>query len=355
MPKFCDSCGAPLGEAKRFCTACGAPILGREEGAPAEKSEKEADSRRSCSRCGAPLEDDAVFCEQCGARVPGAAYIPAEAAKVAAEDISRRYSPLWLIPLLLTALALFAVPASLQAAGVPEILKNPVAWAILLAASAGISLALYWLLKRSKKALKSADPTVGGDGKLPPGAAASVSTGAGVTLATTLLAALVLLALNLSGLGGGSGKAQNDTIVSPSPAASGSVNAPVVTAAPTEEPAPKEQTLEGVWLPEEATVAAEGISGPNMVTQIPGILFQDGCMFMGYGTSADDIYYDACVQNSYIPNFNGFPFTLEDGVITVDTLGNGAAQTWTIDSSRTIYTSMGTFLPQGNAAIVDKG
>ena len=61
MPKFCDSCGAPLGEAKRFCTACGAPILGREEGAPAEKSEKEEDSRRSCARCGAPLEDDAVF------------------------------------------------------------------------------------------------------------------------------------------------------------------------------------------------------------------------------------------------------------------------------------------------------
>ena len=207
MPKFCDSCGAPLGEAKRFCTACGAPIL-RSENTPGETPPASREEpRRACASCGAPLEDGAAFCEACGERAPGGAYVPSETAKAAADEISRRYSPLWLIPLLLTALALFAVPASLQAAGVPEILKNPLAWAILLAASAGISLALYWLLRRSKKALRKGDPTIGGDDRLPPGAAASVSTGAGVTLGVTLLAALALLALNLSGLGGGSGGA----------------------------------------------------------------------------------------------------------------------------------------------------
>lgn len=357
MPKFCDSCGAPLGEAKRFCTACGAPILGREDARAETSREKREEPRRACAFCGAPLEDGAAFCEACGERAPGGVYVPSETAKAAADEIARRYSPLWLIPLLLTALALFAVPASLQAAGVPEILKNPLAWAVLLAASAGISLTLYWLLRRSKKALRKGDPTIGGDDKLPPGTAASVSTGAGVTLGVTLLAALVLLALNLSGLGGGSGGRHDDAVVNPNPAptSSESVNAPVVTAAPTEEPAPKEQTLEGIWLPEEAIVDAEGIQGPNMVMEMPSILFENGCMYMGLGTSASDIREDAYLQNSYIAGFDGFPFTYSDGVITIETLGNGPAQTWTIDSSLTIYTSMGTFYPQDGAQIVDKG
>ena len=186
MPKFCDSCGEPLGEAKRFCPACGAPILGREAGPPAENPDKsKREQRRACARCGASLENDAAYCEQCGARIPSAADVPTAAAKAAAEEISRRYSPLWLIPLLLTALALFAVPASLQASGVPDILKNPLAWAVLLAASAAISLTLYRLLKRSKRALRKGCPSTGERDTFPPGAAASVSTGAGVAAVKT--------------------------------------------------------------------------------------------------------------------------------------------------------------------------
>ena len=149
----------------------------------------------------------------------------------------------------------------------------------------------------------------------------------------------------------------DDAVINPNPAPTASevVNAPVVTAAPTEAPAPKEQTLEGIWLPTDPTVAAEGIQGPNMVTEMPSILFQNGRMYMGLGNNASDIYDDACLQNGYIPNFDGFPFTYSNGEITVETLGNGPAQTWTIDASLTIYTSMSTFYPADGAAIVDKG
>lgn len=356
MPRFCDSCGAPLGEAKRFCTACGAPILGAEESAPAEKPTQKKRELRSCACCGAELEEDAAYCEQCGARTPTATDVPTQAAKAAADEIRRRYNPLWIIPLLLAALALFAVPASLKSTGVPEILKNPLAWAVLLTASIGISSVLYLLLKRSNKALHSADSSIGGEDRLPPGAAASAANSAGVTLAVTLLAAIVLLALSLLGLGGGSGGSnRNDVNVSPKPTASAALNAPVVTAAPTAEPIPKEQTLTGVWLPEDSLVAAEGISGPNMVTQIPSILFQDGCMFMGYGDNAADIYSDACLQNNYIPNFNGFPFTYSDGVITISTLSGSPDQVWTIDGSMNINTGMSVFVPWTDAAIVEKG
>ena len=356
MPRFCDSCGAPLGEAKRFCTSCGAPILGTEEStSTTNHAPQEEGPRNSCACCGASVDTDAAYCEQCGARLPAATDVPTEAAKAAADEIRRRYNPLWLIPLLLMALALFAVPANLQSTNVPEVLKNPLAWAVLLAVSIGISTMLYLLLKRSGKALHSADSFIGGNDRLPPGAAASAANGAGVTLAVTLLAAIVLLALGLLGLGGGSGGSnRNDVRVSPEPTASAAVNAPVVTTAPTEAPSPKEQTLTGVWLPEDSLVAAEGISGPNMVTQIPSILFQDGCMFMGYGDNAGDIYSDACLQNGYIPNFNGFPFTYSDGVITVSTLSSSPDQVWTIDSSMNINTGMGVFVPWTDAAIVDK-
>lgn len=351
MPKFCDACGALLGEAKRFCPSCGAPILGTTT--PARPDD--GNSQGVCERCGSPLGKDALYCEQCGARVVGkSAALPA-AAEAAAKDIQRRYALPWLILVLTAAVALFAVPDTLKNADLPEFFDSPLAWAVLLAASLCISIAFYFLLRKARKALQAGDPIPGEDDRYPPGAAASIPVGMGVTLAVSLLAAVVLLAVNLLGFGGGGGTGGILRRQTPVPAAADTPAAASPTPEITEQPVKKVQSLEGVWTPTNDTMAAEGVSGPNMVTMIPSILFRDGRMFMGYGSSASEIYEDSCMQSGYISNYDGYPFTLEDGIITIsDPYGNTTDQKWTIGSDLIIVLSMGTFEPSGGAQIIEK-
>ena len=351
MPKFCDACGALLGEAKRFCPSCGAPILGS---APPARPD-DGSSHGACERCGGPIKKDALYCEQCGARVAGKSAAPAAAAEAAAKEIQRRYALPWLILAVAAAAALFAVPDTLKNADLPEIFDSPLAWAVLLAASLCISVAFYFLIRKARKTLRAGDSIPGEDDRYPPGTAVSVPAGTGVTLAVSLLAAVVLLAINLLGFGGNGGTGGILQRQTPVPAATDTPSTASPTPEITEQPVNKTQSLEGVWTPANDTIAAEGVSGPNMVTMIPSILFRDGRMFMGYGDNASDIYEDSCMQSGYISNYDGYPFTLEDGVITIsDPYGNTADQQWTIDESLNIVLSMGVFEPSGGAQIIEK-
>lgn len=381
MAKFCDNCGAPLGDAKRFCGDCGAPITGRVEGVEAKRDV------RVCHTCGAVLPDDAHFCEQCGRSTEPKGEMPARLE--AAARLAARYSPVWLLLILFLAIALFALPESLLKTGLPPLLEKPLPW---VAAFIGFCL-LAWLaffLERKEELKKlGIDPNdlkftgAGAAGQGSVGQNDSAQSGGSYgkqglktymrivglryTLLFSLLAVLTAFGLSLFGFGGGGGGGGDIPSVSTPPGTTPGTSA-VVAPWETETPAVKTpapetpkpiQSLDGIWLPYEESVSSggggsiNGVPVPQMSTLMPSILFEGGYMFMGYGGTRDEIRQYSCEEHYSITGYKGYPFTLENGVVTIsDPYTSTPDKSWEIDGALNIYLggSIG-FVPTTDARV----
>jgi hypothetical protein len=374
MPKFCDNCGAPLGDAKRFCGDCGAPILRREG---EEEARPEGSDVRACKNCGSALADDALFCELCGqAQFP----VQQAASRVdTVQKIAARYNPVWLILIIFLAVTLFALPESLLKTGLPPLLEKPLPWAAVFIGSCVLAWIAFFLERRKelkKLGIDIKDLYERGTGAAgqDTGSAGSDTGGAGISgifdmkkngnrimLLFSLLAILALFGLNLFSFSPGGGG--NDTGNSPAPSseqnavASAAVN-PQVTQSPTPSATAATeklaQSLDGIWVPYDASFESGGVSGPSMSTLMPSVLFENGYMFMGYGSTRGEIRQSSNEEHSATYGYEGYPFSLEGGVLTVsDPYTSSPDKTWEIDSTLKIYIAGElTFVPADSACIV---
>lgn len=342
MPKFCDNCGAPLGDAKRFCGDCGAPIAGREESVEAKPE------ARICRTCEAVLPDDAYFCEQCGRSAASQGEMPVRLE--AAARIAERYSPVWLVLIIFLAVTLFALPESLLKTDLPPILEKPLPW---VAAFIGFCL-LAWLaffLER-KDELKKLGIDLNALKITGAGAAGQGTPGLRYTLLFSLLAVLVAFGLSLfsfpAGGGGGGDLPSVSNPLGVTPGASATF-VPWKTETPAAKtPAPETpkpiQSLDGIWLPYEESVSSggggsiNGVPVPHMTTLMPSILFEGGYIFMGYGETRDEIRQYSCEEHYNIAGYKGYPFMLENGVVTIsDPYTSTPDKSWEIDGALNIY------------------
>jgi hypothetical protein len=354
MPKFCDNCGAPLGDAKRFCGDCGARILG--QGGETEAL-RGSSALRTCKNCASILAEDALFCEQCG-QVQLPIQQAASRLKVV-QKIAARYNPVWLILIIFLAVTLFALPESLLKTGLPPMLEKPLPWVAVFIGSC----VLVWLaffLERKEELKK-----IGLDMKdfyVPGTGAADRDIGSRLTLLLSLLAVLALFGLNLfsfsSGVGGRfientpAPSSEQNAVVSPEvhPRAT-QTPAPTATAIATEK---LTQSLDGIWIPYDASFESGGVSGPNMSTLMQSVLFEDGHMFMGYGSTRQEIRQYSNEEHSATYGYEGYPFSLEGNVLTVsDPYTSSPDKAWEIDSALNIYIAGElTFVPTDSACIV---
>ena len=338
MPKFCDNCGAPLGDAKRFCGDCGAPIAGRVGEADAPEKSRAA---HVCKNCGGALDNDACFCEQCGRGVFSARQ--SNARLEAAARIAERYSPVWLVLIIFLAVTLFALPESLLKTGLPPILEKPLPW---VAAFIGFCL-LAWLafFLARKDELKKLGIDLNDLKITGAGAAGQGTPGLRYTLLFSLLAVLVAFGLSLFSFpaGGGGGLPPVSAPPGTTPGASATV-VPRQTETPAPETPKPVQSLDGIWQPYEESVSSggggsiNGVPVPHMTTLMPSILFEGGYMFMGYGETRDEIRQYSCEEHYNIAGYKGYPFMLENGVVTIsDPYTSTPDKSWEIDGALNIY------------------
>lgn len=382
MSKFCDNCGAPLGDAKRFCGDCGAPIAGRAE------PERETPPERLCDACGAVLPGDARFCEACGrGATPGG---KAAARLESAARIAARYSPVWLILILFLAVALFALPESLLETGLPPLLEKPLPWVAAFIGFCLLAWLAFFLERRDELKKLGIDPNdlkFTGAGAAGGGAAGESGGAEGDTpyimqaiktytrldgmryaLLFSLLAVLAAFGLSMFGFSADGGGGGNLPSVSAPPG--GTTPGPSAAVAPwkTETPAVKTpslvtpklaQSLDGIWLPYEESVSSggggsvNGVPVPNMSTLMPSILFENGCMYMGYGSTRDEIRQYSREEHYNIADYAGYPFTLENGVITIsDPYTSTPDRSWEIDDALNIYIGGSEgFVPSADARV----
>jgi hypothetical protein len=120
------------------------------------------------------------------------------------------------------------------------------------------------------------------------------------------------------------------------------------------------QSLDGIWLPYEESVpsggggSVNGVPVPNMSTLMPSILFENGYMFMGYGGTRDEIRQYSRDEHYNITGYKGYPFTLENGVVTIsDPYTTTPDKSWVIDDALNIYIGGSIdFLPSADARVV---
>lgn len=370
MPKFCENCGAPLGNAKNFCGDCGAPIPQTD----AEMHEFDVPAvplpkvERTCARCGAILPEDALYCEQCSQSVCPQSIPHTWLRYETIREINRKYNPLWLLLILFLAIVLFALPESMLATGIPALLQNPAVWvAALIAFCILVWLDFYLERKAALKKLGVRAEDIGLFGVKGLGSASRRRSGEfRFNILFSVLAVLALTGVSLFGPGADNslnplfpGSPDRDRIaVTAKPG-----ETPDKTAAQvTQSPEKKTLSLDGVWLPYEETGQSssgggtvDGVTVPNLVSINPSLLFQNGHMFMGIGESAEDIYEYSCNDHSGIAGYEGYPFTFIDGNITIsDPYTSYPDRTWTIDENLIIYINdTAAFVPSDGARIVE--
>lgn len=363
MPKFCDNCDAPLGDAKHFCGDCGAPIAGR------AKPARETLPERLCDACEAVLPDDARFCEACGRGAAQGSRLEA------ASRIAARYSPVWLMLILFLAVALFALPESLLKTGLPPLLEKPLPWVAAFIGFCLLAWLAFFLERRDELKKLGIDPNglcYTGAGAAGNGAAGENGGAKGGTpytkqviktytridgmryaLLFSLLAVLAAFGLSLFGFSADGGRGGDPPSVSAPPGGTTPGSSAAVAPWGTETPAVKApvpetpkpaQSLDGIWLPYEESVSSggsgsvDGVPVPNMSSLMPSILFENGHMYMGYGSTRDEIRQYSREEHYNIAGYAGYPFTFENGVITIsDPYTSTPDRSWEVDDALNIY------------------
>ncbi|HWQ59497.1 MAG TPA: zinc-ribbon domain-containing protein [Clostridia bacterium] len=382
MPKFCENCGTPLGDAKRFCSQCGAPIpepraaqgdtpfppaaqapSSARDGTDLESPYAPPKEEKTCVRCGSVLPDDALYCEQCSQSVYPQSISQTWLRHETIRDIERRYSPLWLILNVFLAVALFGLPESMLKTGMPALFRAPAAWIAAFVALCALVWLDFFLERRAALKKLGIDPEKHGlfGIRSMRTVARRRSAEFRFNVLFALFAMLALFGLSLFCPG------QKGGFVPDAVAAARNTPGPSVSGTPipdgrTPAPADTALTLDGVWLPVEETTdgntgggSVDGVPVPNMVDVNPGVLFRDGRMFMGIGGDAEEIYEYSCNDHAAIPGYAGYPFTLVEGTITIsDPYTSTPDQVWTIDDQLVIYIGgAAAFAPSGGARVVD--
>lgn len=384
MPKFCANCGAALGAAKRFCGDCGAPISGVAQAEPPKPS------LPTCPGCGAALEVGANFCESCG--LPAYENNPGIEQIRTGTRISARYHPFWFLMTILIAITWYALPESLLKTGLPPYWDSPFPWI----SSFFIFCLLAWffdflvhrsaskrpvyfymdppIAARTAPRHKSLDEDVFARKYYPP---TKLSFKAFWRIPVkfylpffTSLALLMAIGISLLTFK----TSQTGKSIFPAETAVPGNSVPVTSAAApwvtqpsgtssstTPEDPGRGQSLDGIWLPYEETVSnggggsVNGVPVPHMSSLMPSILFENGHMFMGFGSTRDEIRQYASDDHRNITNFQGYPFALADGVITIsDPYTATPDKVWEIDRDLNVYIrgSIG-FIPSTEAHLTD--
>ncbi len=384
MPKFCANCGAALDDAKRFCGDCGAPISDLAQAEPPKPS------LPACHGCGAALEEGANFCESCG--LPVFANNPGIEQIATRTRISARYHPFWLAMTILMAITWYALPESLLKTGLPPYWDSPIPWVVSFLIFCLLAWFFDFLARRraSKRPFyfymdppiaiaasprcKKLDEDVFARRYYPPTKLSfksfwriPVKFYAPFFTSLTLLVAIgISLLIFKTGQIGKSIFPAATTVpgnsVPGTSAAAPWVTRPSGTSISTTPEAPKKgQSLDGIWLPYEESVSSngggsvDGVPVPHMSSIMPSILFENGHMFMGFGSTRDEIRQYAKDEHHNISGFEGYPFILAGGVITIsDPYTATPDKAWEIDSDLNVYIggSVG-FIPSTEAHLTD--
>jgi hypothetical protein len=313
------------------------------------------------------LQEDTLYCEQCSQSVCPQSIPHTWLRYETIREINQKYNPLWLLLILFLATVLFALPESMHATGIPALLQKPAVWiAALIAFCILVWLDFYLERMAALKKLGVRAEDIGLFGVKGLGSASRRRSGEfRFNILFSVLAVLALMGVSL--FGPGANRSANPFFTDDP-----NRNNAVVTAKLGETPAasvqttqcPEEKTLslDGVWLPYEETSQSssgggtvDGVTVPNLVSINPSLLFQNGHMFMGIGEGAEDIYEYSCNDHSGITGYEGYPFALVDGNITIsDPYTSYPDRTWTIDENLIIYINgTAAFVPFDGARIVE--
>jgi hypothetical protein len=307
----------------------------------------------------------------------------------AAARLAARYSPVWLLLILFLAITLFALPESLLKTGLPPLLDKPLPWVTVFIGFCLLAWLAFFLERQDelkKLGIDSNDLKFTGAGAAGQGNAGQNGNVKGskplgkqglktcmqiVGLRYVLLFSLlvVLAMFGLSLLSFSSGGGGDFPFISTQPGGTtpelsaalvprGSETPVGKTPAP-ETPKPA-QSLDGIWLPYEESVpsggggSVNGVPVPNMSTLMPSILFENGYMFMGYGGTRDEIRQYSRDEHYNITGYKGYPFTLENGVVTIsDPYTTTPDKSWAIDGALNIYIGGSIdFVPSADARVV---